>query len=395
MSASGKPRSPDLAELSDLIGAIYECALDPGHWTSVLERICIAIEGNTSALYLIDLAEGAPRLFSQWGAPDSAVEAWKGEFAREVSSLHATIAGRLDGDPHEPNVYSRLFSDDERAQNRVNQEWAIPLGICDVIGVPIMTAPMRLGMLVSTRHHDVGLITEREIAVMRLLAPHIQKAVTISDLLDMRLMTRSKLQATLDAVGVAIVIVGSDLQILHANVAGHELLRSGRHLISSAGRLGVADQVAAASLAHAVAGTERRGHHSFSSCVSTVAVPGAGAAPLIAHVLPLDPPSVGTRLIRQPMAVVIATLESDVGTAAIDGWAASCGLTKAETRLLGPVGRGLGIESTAAELGVSANTIKSQLNQIYKKLGVTRQAELAALVSRLSVPIRGIITADQ
>ena len=161
----------ELPELSDIIGAIYDCALAPGGWSDVLRRICGLVGGNTGALYLIDFVEDAPRLFAHWGMPEEAVHAWQSEFAGDVSALHARIAGRGGADLSEPSVYSRMFSEAEREAMRVHREWARPLGICDVIAIAI--APSRIGMLVATRHDSVGLVTEREHAVMRLLAPHV------------------------------------------------------------------------------------------------------------------------------------------------------------------------------------------------------------------------------
>jgi DNA-binding NarL/FixJ family response regulator len=56
------------------------------------------------------------------------------------------------------------------------------------------------------------------------------------------------------------------------------------------------------------------------------------------------------------------------------------GLTAAETRLASMLMEGLALEQIATRLGVSRNTLRSQLRQIFRKTGTRRQAEL---VSRL------------
>jgi len=42
------------------------------------------------------------------------------------------------------------------------------------------------------------------------------------------------------------------------------------------------------------------------------------------------------------------------------------------------------IEDAAVELGVSANTVKSQLQQVYQKTGTDSRAKLAKLILSLS-----------
>lgn len=59
------------------------------------------------------------------------------------------------------------------------------------------------------------------------------------------------------------------------------------------------------------------------------------------------------------------------------------GLTQAEVRLALGVGRGLTLRAAALELGVTENTARSTLKQVYDKLSVRKQSELARLVAGL------------
>lgn len=126
MPATGGTNARRLAELWELIGAIYDCALAPQGWRDVLRRLCGLLDANTSALYLVDFAAERPRLFWQWGVSEHDAERWQSEFARDVTGMHQLIVSRTAADPEEPIAMSRVFSPEERAAMRVSSDWAVP-----------------------------------------------------------------------------------------------------------------------------------------------------------------------------------------------------------------------------------------------------------------------------
>lgn len=60
-------------------------------------------------------------------------------------------------------------------------------------------------------------------------------------------------------------------------------------------------------------------------------------------------------------------------------------LTPAEARIARDVARGLNVPTLAAQTGVSANTVRSQLKAVFAKTGTGRQSELAALLNGIVV----------
>lgn len=63
----------------------------------------------------------------------------------------------------------------------------------------------------------------------------------------------------------------------------------------------------------------------------------------------------------------------------------SHGLTRAEARVAACVGRGMVPKEAAQTIGSSWNTVRFQLRQIYAKVHVNGQAELARLITRLEL----------
>jgi DNA-binding CsgD family transcriptional regulator len=80
-------------------------------------------------------------------------------------------------------------------------------------------------------------------------------------------------------------------------------------------------------------------------------------------------------LLRDPFAPVARGLADTV--------LQMLGLTPAEARIAATVGGGQSVAEAALSLGLTENTVRSALKPIFGKLGLSRQAQLAALVARL------------
>lgn len=63
------------------------------------------------------------------------------------------------------------------------------------------------------------------------------------------------------------------------------------------------------------------------------------------------------------------------------------GLTASEAAVAAAVGAGQSLEDIAAARGVSVQTVRTQLKQIFAKTGTNRQSALAALIERTASSI--------
>jgi DNA-binding CsgD family transcriptional regulator len=59
------------------------------------------------------------------------------------------------------------------------------------------------------------------------------------------------------------------------------------------------------------------------------------------------------------------------------------GLTLGEARIAAHIGSGLAPRETAARLGITEGATRTTLKRVFSKLGVSRQSELAVLLTRL------------
>lgn len=73
--------------------------------------------------------------------------------------------------------------------------------------------------LVDKRHRNFGLIGVREIEIMRLLMPHLQRAATITRVVGCHDQVTADFRTILQNLSIPIVLINGDLRVLFANEA--------------------------------------------------------------------------------------------------------------------------------------------------------------------------------
>jgi DNA-binding CsgD family transcriptional regulator len=286
----------------------------------------------------------------------------------------------------EPHVVSRHFSPAYIETSPYFQEWARPTGIVDTMTLFLMHTPLHLAGLYLGRNERQGIITEREIELGKLLLPHVRRAVTISNVLDVRAIVGTRMAEALNALRCAVVLVNEHGTILHANCAAEHMVDEGGPIQSPQGVLQATAPSAASELRSALS-LAARNEAGIGKTGLAIRLTEPDAPPVFAHILPLTGSDFRTRLQPAAVAAVFIGAPPDAQDGA-DGLAAAFGLTPTETKVLASLFAGRTLAETAATLGITRTTAKTHLEHIFLKTGVTRQAELMRLWTRLIFPTR-------
>jgi len=378
------PLTPE--RLSDLIGLVYDCTIEPDRWADTMREICSELGCFLSAIYRVDLASSRVSFLRQWNAQPERLALLE-KYAEDLVSVYKTAQAIRPQQIDEPFVLARDVPREMWAQTRYYTEWARPRGICDSIQTMVLREPRRIGVFAANRHEAVGPVSDREIAILRLLAPHIRRAVTIGDVLDLKKVEAQALGSTLDSLAAGVIVVAEEHRILHANHAARRMFAKGTPVRSLSGRLAARGAVAGAELAKAI-DLARRNEAGIGATGIGVPLSDEAGEPAVAHVLPLARGDLRTRLLPQATAAVFVTQAAGAPLADIAAVAASIGLTPAETRVLERLLGGMSLVAAAAALDIAETTAKTHLSRIFAKAGVARQAELVALIDRLVAPLR-------
>jgi len=370
--------------LSELIGSIYDCALDPSRWEQTLADVMHALDCHMLALALSDLRHHRFLLNKTVGIEPYQME----QLSKHLPEIHATLGKALTSLPllDEPLVISRYLTPADIETSPHFQEFVKPTGMVDIMQFFLMHTPMHHAGLGVGRHERQGIITEREIELGKLLLPHLRRAVMISKVLDVRTIVGTRMAEALDALSCGVVLTNEGGTILHTNRSAERTLDEGGPIQSAHGVLKATGPSAASELRSALA-LAARDEAGIGKTGLAIRLSEPDVPPIFAHVLPLTGSDFRTRMQPAAVAAVFIGAPPDAQDGA-DTLAAAFGLTPAETRVLACLFAGRTLAETAASLGIAGTTAKTHLEHIFLKTGVTRQAELMRLWTGLISPTR-------
>jgi DNA-binding CsgD family transcriptional regulator/PAS domain-containing protein len=372
--------------LSQLVGLIYDAAIDPARWPTVMEEIRTELGFHNSTLNLQHLPSGrmltnvttniTPEYLAMMeGAGPDVIEQWGG----------AQVAMSIPLD--EPAVLTQVNPafDVRTTTNRYYLAFARPQGIVDVMAIGLARDERGIGTLSFGRHEKAGPIGAREIAVARLLVPHLQRAATINRMLDEAVLARASFEATLELLAVPVVLVDRDSRMLYANPPARLMLERGDTIRLQDGALEARNAGAASALAVAIAHAARNESGIARRGLGIPLHGGGGGGAGALHVLPLRPGRAGG---ESGAVAAVFVAQADAPFVAPTAVVASLfDLTPAEARVFEQVASGRTVAEAAVTLGVGQSTAKTHLLRIYGKVGVRRQSALMQIAASLAPPV--------
>ena len=224
---------------------------------------------------------------------------------------------------------------------------------------------------------------------MRLIVPHLRRAVLIGKVIDLKTAEAATFADTLDGISAGMLLVDSRGRIVHANTSGHALLAEGSLLRAAGGKLAANDANAEHAL-HDVFLAAGSGDAKVGNKGIAVLLSAPDGGRWVAHVLPLTS---GAR--RRAGAAYAAVAAVFVQKAALETRspfehiARHYKLTPSELRVLIAVVEVGGVRETADALGLGEPTVKTHLNRLFTKTGTRRQADLVKLMAGFSSPLAG------
>ncbi len=373
-------------EMSDLVGAVYDCIPESARWQDTLDLIRRTCDGCLATLGVVDTDQNTPR-FSVACGDEKVLGPLIDSYAGSMPFYSAVPKMELDVPLTIDTIYDLQGpeSRDIWLNSPMAREWAIPNKLDDCIWLPVMKQPGRVGNLIVITHKDRPQISRDDIAMVSSLSPHIRRAVAIGDLFESERRKGEIFRDVIDGLSHPVVIVSADMKILFANLAAETLLQTRRMLISIRGELSFSFPHAHRAIAAAV---ETGQHDEFALGPAGINVPLANCAmPSVAHVMPLAQRDPTQRVSQRAAAAIFIASPGNAPLPAMDAIAALFGLTAAEKRVASQVASGRSRQEIAHASGVSDGTVKSQLAAIFDKTSTADQRELSLLVRDLTPPL--------
>ncbi|HEY2177338.1 MAG TPA: PAS domain-containing protein [Caulobacteraceae bacterium] len=372
-------------DLSELIGAIYDAALDEALWPAALGRICGFVGGTSATLFAQDAALSRAVIYHQCGADPTWRQAYLDTYARLNPGYPAAAfieVGRVF------SVYDIMTAEEWR-QTRFWREYVRPQGWADAVSVNLDRSTTSAAMLAVARGDADGLVDDGVRRRIGLVFPHVRRAVLVGKVIDLGNLEGQTLAAAMDALADIVILVAAGGRIIHANAAARQVLERGDILRNVGGVLAAGDVRAGHELREAISACGS-GDVSLRARGLAIALASRDGAQDVAHVMPLT--SGARREIGAAWGAVAAVC---VRRAALDTpspaqvLARRHKLTAGEIRvLLAAVDIG-GVAPMAQALGLTQATVKTHLHHLFQKTGARRQADLVKLLAASASPIAG------
>lgn len=380
---------PALRDLSDLIGVVYDSALEPRQWQMLLSTLNQRFPGFMGAVYT---QEGEK--FIGMYSPDGFNAA-----SREVYEKH-TKDGKVHGISEDQNdhrrellrridpkigdvYYSReIFTDEEFRSSTSYKTVLEPAGIGHWVSLKFAQSGPREAVFIFFENERSKDTPDPDALkdVFELISPHVVRATRIARALRMAKDAAETFQGFLDAIALPMLVTDRDARLVFSNAAGKRLLDRGvLFWTDSDDKLHVSPARYAREIQSRISGIEQdqvpaglRVDHDegpVSLCI-------APFHPSMAEATEADQDLFDAR--RMYAIFVGSHGEDSINPGLLRD---VFELTPREAEVCSFAMMGQSPAEISAATGRAEKTIRNQIQSVYEKVGVTSHAELADALS--------------
>jgi len=337
--------------LTQLIGEIYDAALDSSRWPMVLARIAKFVGGQAAGLLSKDAVSKSGNVYYQAGIDPCYVQLYSDTYWK-----FDPVAKLPDCEVEQIVSVPDLVPYDEFRVGRFYREWAEPQGWIDAANAVFEKTLTSCAYLTVLRNATSGMVDDEMRWRMRLIVPHVRRAVRTGKVIDLKQAEAATFADILDGLSPAVILVDAEGKIIHGNAASQTVLEKGDFLRSAQGRLTATDAQVDEALHGAI----------VAAAVEAETVGKASAVPLVgdsgidrfvAHVLPL---TAGERRKIGPTSTAVAALfvrKAELETApSSEVIGKTYKLTPTELRVLRAIVNVGSVRRVAGNLGVADTT---------------------------------------
>ena len=368
---------PGKPAISQLLLALYDAAADSSLWPAFLHELGSVTQSNQVVLLLHDLKRGAHAVSLHSGMDERSIRQYQEYYGtrdlwlqKARPLVHTGWVGvSQEICSREELLGSEFYNDYLLANEMGHAMWSV-----------VENSELRVINVGLYRGPRAQPYRNKELKLLRLLAPHLERALRLHLQFSELKAQADNLERAMDNLPTGIILLGKNGQVLHTNRAAANILRENDGLVMARGRLRAERNAESAVLENLIARAGSAGKEAGTAEALTVSRRvRRGLQVLIAAARTAG----GDR--NGPLqAIVFLTDPTQRLGSNGDILRALYGLTPAESRVALLLGDGHAPPAITGLLGVSLNTLKTQLASIYRKTGTARQSQLVRLMAQLA-----------
>jgi DNA-binding CsgD family transcriptional regulator len=368
----------DRENLNDLISSVYDSAVDPSRWAGACAGVAAYVGGVGTGCFVQDQDSARVRIPLMVGIVRPPPDAL-------YRQILPALEGHFLGEIGQPVATSDLMPFDQLAQTEFYRTWAEPQGLVDFVGVVLDKSVFGIKIFGAFRHERDGFADDDARRHLRLLAPHLRRAMLITGMLKRKAAEAAMLADTLDGLSAGLCLVDTGGRIVHVNAAAQAILDAGDILRSVNGKLAACDAQADRTLRDVLTAA---GQGDEALGIRGIAVPlnGKDGERYVAHALPLTSGARQCAGFTAAAALFIRKTAPAV-SARPEVIGAAFELTPTELRVLLAIVELGSVPEVAAALGIAGTTVRWHVGRLFEKTGARRQADLVKLVIGYATPL--------
>jgi DNA-binding CsgD family transcriptional regulator len=363
----------------DLVGSIYDAALDGDLWPDILNRIGDAVGGPQVMFGIYDPAIGLTNLLAPRIDP---------ELTRSLvdwAPRNPLLPLGADQPPGKVFTCGDFITPEDFTGTAFYHEWWMAAGFD--------TEPLTTNLLVDGAASGIftsyGLLNRSPFdssqkRLFAALAQHLVRAVALQRRLYRLTVANESALIGLDGLQQGFLLVDAGARILFANRVARVLLDTRDGLRLEAGALSASDADARRTLRGLIASCAAEANAGIDSGGNVALRRGEGRLPLDALVTPIQPETAMAAIpwtfSQRAIAIVLVSDPEREAQARVEDLRERFGFTPAEAAFALEIIKGDGRQATADRLGITVGTARSHLSRIFDKTGVRHQAELVRLL---------------
>ncbi|HET8732123.1 MAG TPA: LuxR C-terminal-related transcriptional regulator [Moraxellaceae bacterium] len=380
----------------ELIGDIYDAALEPSRWPFVLQQLATLSECNSAIITALDTLNPAYTFAFTHNIPESALRAYR-EARLDAFEME------FHGKPMIANgVGSTLLSSEVygnqatyiRMGGEFYERCLKPSRIHYLAAALLDHDEFRWGGIGIHRPEDWAPLTRDHTALLQRVGQHVRRALEIHRQITAVRQQNAQLYRMLDGMVAGVILVNGKAQVRYANPRAEQLLKrhSALHLNPHDGlRASLPEQQQ--QLLHLLRGAIQTGQRERTRHAGgVIGLSGSGnESPLMLTITPLSEFSGFHELANDGVAAAIFLTDPSAGhTLSRQVLQQSYGLSPRESDVCQAFVNHATLEGVADECGLSMASVRTYMKEIYAKTARHSQAELMRLLIGLRLDFEHI-----
>jgi len=373
-SVSERPNHPDFSEFNQLVGAIYQGAMESPPWQTALQLWRDSLHAAHVTLMLRPPSlENVGVMINTGSVTAQGVESYETHFFALDPFVRLTEGEVVSAE----EVLGKQW-----LQSTVYQEYLKPLDIRHLLGADIYTKDGIECRLRITRSHDAKPFSESDKSLCRLLLPHLKRSIQLHAQLDFLECERALFAGAVNRLQLGMVSFDQNGTVLETNPEARRILNEKDGIWLTGNNLCLDNSQESRDLQRmlrqAMSGATHNEGPGMIEAMPVTRPSGRAKLGVLIKAVPMGQFSESKQ--RPAVVVFLRDPESNAVQPSQEMVRRLFGLTRMEAQLALLLADGLTLDEAAEKMNVRRNTARTHLRSIFCKTGVTRQTMLVRLL---------------